>query len=124
MSCGRHHWNGTATRDALALNLVAWLSRRPEWRAMGGRNHSLPAGRPAEAPSRRRRAARSPNSAGVALMQDVLLRVVARSTEAALQRTELLTGAQEKGCWVGRGGGGGGACRGEEDDGRGHGEEG
>nr|CAB3501160.1 unnamed protein product [Digitaria exilis] len=52
------------------------------------------------------------------------LRVVARSTEAALQRTELLAGAQEKGCWVWRAGGGVGACRGEEDNVRGHGEEG
>ncbi|CAL4917042.1 unnamed protein product [Urochloa decumbens] len=44
---GRYLWNGTATRDALALDLVAWLSRRPEWRAMGGRDHFLAAGRTA-----------------------------------------------------------------------------
>ncbi|KAF8723011.1 hypothetical protein HU200_022157 [Digitaria exilis] len=44
---GRHHPNTTATRDALALDLVAWLSRRPEWRAMGGRDHFLAAGRTA-----------------------------------------------------------------------------
>jgi hypothetical protein len=44
---GRYLWNGTATRDALALDLVAWLARRPEWRAMGGRDHFLAAGRTA-----------------------------------------------------------------------------
>ncbi|CAN6288050.1 unnamed protein product [Urochloa humidicola] len=44
---GRYLWNGTATRDALALDLVAWLSRRPEWRATGGRDHFLAAGRTA-----------------------------------------------------------------------------
>ncbi|XP_062205819.1 xyloglucan galactosyltransferase KATAMARI1 homolog [Phragmites australis] len=44
---GRHLWNSTSTRDALALDLVAWLARRPEWRAMGGRDHFLVAGRTA-----------------------------------------------------------------------------
>ncbi|CAN6304965.1 unnamed protein product [Urochloa humidicola] len=44
---GRYLWNGTSTRDALAMDLVAWLSRRPEWRAMGGRDHFLAAGRTA-----------------------------------------------------------------------------
>ncbi|KAJ1295304.1 hypothetical protein BS78_01G213700 [Paspalum vaginatum] len=44
---GRYLWNGTATRDALALDLVAWLARRPEWRATGGRDHFLVAGRTA-----------------------------------------------------------------------------
>ncbi|KQJ96968.1 xyloglucan galactosyltransferase KATAMARI1 homolog [Brachypodium distachyon] len=32
-------------RDALARDLVEWLTRRPEWRAMGGRDHFLVAGR-------------------------------------------------------------------------------
>ncbi|PUZ38789.1 hypothetical protein GQ55_9G224300 [Panicum hallii var. hallii] len=44
---GRHLWNGTATRDALAADLVAWLARRPEWRAADGRDHFLAAGRTA-----------------------------------------------------------------------------
>jgi hypothetical protein len=44
---GRYLWNSTATRDALALDLVAWLARRPEWRATGGRDHFLVAGRTA-----------------------------------------------------------------------------
>ncbi|CAM0913249.1 unnamed protein product [Alopecurus aequalis] len=35
-----------ATRDALPQDLVNWLVRRPEWRAMGGRDHFLYAGRP------------------------------------------------------------------------------
>uniref|UniRef100_A0A0D9XKC1 Exostosin GT47 domain-containing protein n=1 Tax=Leersia perrieri TaxID=77586 RepID=A0A0D9XKC1_9ORYZ len=33
-------------RDALPLQLVEWLTRRPEWRAMGGRDHFLVAARP------------------------------------------------------------------------------
>ncbi|CAL4942190.1 unnamed protein product [Urochloa decumbens] len=44
---GRHMWNSTALRDALALDLVGWLARRPEWRAMGGRDHFMVAGRTA-----------------------------------------------------------------------------
>ncbi|CAN6318247.1 unnamed protein product [Urochloa humidicola] len=44
---GRHMWNGTALRDALALDLVDWLAQRPEWRAMGGRDHFMVAGRTA-----------------------------------------------------------------------------
>ncbi|XP_062205785.1 xyloglucan galactosyltransferase KATAMARI1 homolog [Phragmites australis] len=44
---GRHiiSWSGTSTRDALALDLVQWLARRPEWRTMGGRDHFFVAGR-------------------------------------------------------------------------------
>jgi xyloglucan galactosyltransferase MUR3 len=42
---GRHLWNSTAARDALAVDLVAWLARRTEWRAAGGRDHFLVAGR-------------------------------------------------------------------------------
>ncbi|KAL6839341.1 hypothetical protein ACP4OV_030838 [Aristida adscensionis] len=47
LDCGSHHWNSTSTRDALSLDLVEWLARRPEWRAMGGRDHFLAAGRTA-----------------------------------------------------------------------------
>ncbi|GJM84722.1 hypothetical protein PR202_ga00419 [Eleusine coracana subsp. coracana] len=42
---GRRLWNSTSARDALALDLVDWLSRRPEWRAAGGRDHFFAAGR-------------------------------------------------------------------------------
>ncbi|KAL6839344.1 hypothetical protein ACP4OV_030841 [Aristida adscensionis] len=43
---GRYLYNSTAaTRDALSLDLVEWLARRPEWRAMGGRDHFLVASR-------------------------------------------------------------------------------
>ncbi|KAL5223596.1 hypothetical protein ABZP36_010235 [Zizania latifolia] len=35
-----------AARDALPLDLVDWLTRRPEWRAMGGRDHFWVAARP------------------------------------------------------------------------------
>ncbi|KAL6643140.1 hypothetical protein ACP70R_021321 [Stipagrostis hirtigluma subsp. patula] len=42
---GRYLWNSTSTRDALALDLVEWLARRPEWRATGGRDHFFVAGR-------------------------------------------------------------------------------
>jgi xyloglucan galactosyltransferase MUR3 len=45
--CGRHVWNSTSLRDALALDLVAWLAQRAEWRAAGGRDHFLVAGRTA-----------------------------------------------------------------------------
>ncbi|XBI14865.1 hypothetical protein VPH35_057382 [Triticum aestivum] len=34
-----------AVRDALSRDLVDWLARRPEWRAMGGRDHFLVSGR-------------------------------------------------------------------------------
>ncbi|WVZ59192.1 hypothetical protein U9M48_009379 [Paspalum notatum var. saurae] len=45
---GRHLWKqNTSMRDALALDLVDWLARRPAWRAMGGRDHFLVAGRTA-----------------------------------------------------------------------------
>ncbi|KAF0929791.1 hypothetical protein E2562_025930 [Oryza meyeriana var. granulata] len=35
-----------AVRDALPRQLVDWLVRRPEWRAMGGRDHFMVAARP------------------------------------------------------------------------------
>jgi hypothetical protein len=44
---GRYQWNSTSMRDALGLDLVEWLARRPEWRAMGGRDHFFAAGRTA-----------------------------------------------------------------------------
>ncbi|KAG2548662.1 xyloglucan galactosyltransferase KATAMARI1 homolog [Panicum virgatum] len=44
---GRHMWNRTSLRDMLGLDLVAWLARRPQWRAMGGRDHFMVAGRTA-----------------------------------------------------------------------------
>jgi hypothetical protein len=47
---GRHLWNGTATRDALAADLAAWLARRPEWHAAGGRDHFLGSWPPAGPP--------------------------------------------------------------------------
>ncbi|KAF7027023.1 hypothetical protein CFC21_039094 [Triticum aestivum] len=34
-----------AVRDALSRDLVDWLEQRPEWRAMGGRDHFLVSGR-------------------------------------------------------------------------------
>ncbi|KAF7034376.1 hypothetical protein CFC21_045399 [Triticum aestivum] len=34
-----------AVRDALSRDLMDWLARRPEWRAMGGRDHLLVSGR-------------------------------------------------------------------------------
>ncbi|KAE8775147.1 hypothetical protein D1007_52352 [Hordeum vulgare] len=34
-----------AVRDALSRDLMDWLAQRPEWRAMGGRDHLLVAGR-------------------------------------------------------------------------------
>ncbi|KAF7020332.1 hypothetical protein CFC21_033448 [Triticum aestivum] len=34
-----------AVRDALSRDLVDWLAQRPEWRAMGGRDHFLVSGR-------------------------------------------------------------------------------
>ncbi|KAF8672687.1 hypothetical protein HU200_049383 [Digitaria exilis] len=44
---GRYMWNSTTSRDMLGLDLVGWLSQRPEWRAMGGRDHFMVAGRTA-----------------------------------------------------------------------------
>ncbi|PAN47033.1 hypothetical protein PAHAL_9G229500 [Panicum hallii] len=44
---GRHMWNSTSLRDMLGLDLVEWLARRPQWRAMGGRDHFMVAGRTA-----------------------------------------------------------------------------
>ncbi|CAN6308060.1 unnamed protein product [Urochloa humidicola] len=46
----QHLWgvNSTAReKDALSLDLVDWLTRRPEWRAMGGRDHFFLSGRTA-----------------------------------------------------------------------------
>jgi xyloglucan galactosyltransferase MUR3 len=46
----QHLWgvNSTAReKDALALDLADWLTRRPEWRAMGGRDHFFLSGRTA-----------------------------------------------------------------------------
>uniref|UniRef100_K4AJQ2 Exostosin GT47 domain-containing protein n=1 Tax=Setaria italica TaxID=4555 RepID=K4AJQ2_SETIT len=45
MDAGRYFFNATSTRDALALDLAEWLVRRPEWCAMGGRDHFMVAGR-------------------------------------------------------------------------------
>ncbi|KAJ1295306.1 hypothetical protein BS78_01G213900 [Paspalum vaginatum] len=45
LDAGRYFFNNTSTRDALALDLAAWLVQRPEWRAMGGRDHFMVAGR-------------------------------------------------------------------------------
>ncbi|CAN6288052.1 unnamed protein product [Urochloa humidicola] len=42
MDAGRYFFNSTSARDALALDLADWLMRRPEWRAMGGRDHFGP----------------------------------------------------------------------------------
>ncbi|KAL6641031.1 hypothetical protein ACP70R_019212 [Stipagrostis hirtigluma subsp. patula] len=43
---GRYLYNGTAAmRDALVLDLLEWLARRPEWQAMGGRDHFFVASR-------------------------------------------------------------------------------
>lgn len=42
----RHLWGpNTTVRDAVALDLVRWLGARPEWAAMGGRDHFMVAGR-------------------------------------------------------------------------------
>ncbi|KAG6504546.1 hypothetical protein ZIOFF_036880 [Zingiber officinale] len=41
-----HLWGtNTTVRDAVALDLVRWLRARPEWAAMGGRDHFMVAGR-------------------------------------------------------------------------------
>jgi hypothetical protein len=43
-----HHWGyDNATRDAASRDLARWLTRRPEWRRAGGRDHFLVAGRTA-----------------------------------------------------------------------------
>uniref|UniRef100_A0A0E0BBC1 Exostosin GT47 domain-containing protein n=1 Tax=Oryza glumipatula TaxID=40148 RepID=A0A0E0BBC1_9ORYZ len=43
---GRHIFHRNASvKDALSEDLVGWLTRRPEWRAMGGRDHFFVAGR-------------------------------------------------------------------------------
>ncbi|KAL6564526.1 Xyloglucan galactosyltransferase mur3 [Orobanche minor] len=42
----RYLWgHNVSTRDAASLDLVDWLTRRPEWSVMGGRDHFLVAGR-------------------------------------------------------------------------------
>ncbi|XP_038694836.1 xyloglucan galactosyltransferase MUR3-like [Tripterygium wilfordii] len=42
----RYLWgHNISTRDAASLDLVDWLTKRPEWHIMGGRDHFLVAGR-------------------------------------------------------------------------------
>lgn len=42
----RYLWGyNISTRDAASLDLVDWLVKRPEWKAMGGKDHFLVAGR-------------------------------------------------------------------------------
>ncbi|KAL8170161.1 hypothetical protein V2J09_021965 [Rumex salicifolius] len=42
----RYLWGyNISVRDAASLDLVDWLTKRPEWKAMGGRDHFLVAGR-------------------------------------------------------------------------------
>ncbi|TVU48406.1 hypothetical protein EJB05_08042, partial [Eragrostis curvula] len=44
----QHLWGHNAsTKDALSLDLARWLTRRPEWRGMGGRDHFVISGRTA-----------------------------------------------------------------------------
>ncbi|CAM0870713.1 unnamed protein product [Alopecurus aequalis] len=44
----RHLWSNNATaKDAGPLALADWLTQRPEWRAMGGRDHFVLSGRTA-----------------------------------------------------------------------------
>ncbi|XP_047043339.1 xyloglucan galactosyltransferase KATAMARI1 homolog [Lolium rigidum] len=46
LESGRFLYNhSTSVRDALQLDAIDWLVRRPEWAAMGGRDHFLVAGR-------------------------------------------------------------------------------
>lgn len=46
LDIGRHLWGyNVSVRDSTALELVRWLRSRPEWAAMGGRDHFLVAGR-------------------------------------------------------------------------------
>ncbi|EAZ25554.1 xyloglucan galactosyltransferase KATAMARI1 homolog [Oryza sativa Japonica Group] len=44
----QHLWGSNASvKDAASLELVDWLTRRPEWRSMGGRDHFVMSGRTA-----------------------------------------------------------------------------
>ncbi|XP_006649389.1 xyloglucan galactosyltransferase KATAMARI1 homolog [Oryza brachyantha] len=44
----QHLWGSNASvKDAASLDLVDWLTHRPEWRAMGGRDHFVLSGRTA-----------------------------------------------------------------------------
>lgn len=46
LDVARHLWgHNVSARDALALDLAEWLTARPEWRAVGGRDHFFVAGR-------------------------------------------------------------------------------
>ncbi|PNT67495.1 xyloglucan galactosyltransferase KATAMARI1 homolog [Brachypodium distachyon] len=46
LDAGRFLYNhSTSIRDKLQLEFIDWLVNRPEWRAMGGRDHFLVAGR-------------------------------------------------------------------------------
>ncbi|KAJ1295303.1 hypothetical protein BS78_01G213600 [Paspalum vaginatum] len=46
LDVARHLWgNNVSARDELALDLANVLAQRPEWRAMGGRDHFFVAGR-------------------------------------------------------------------------------
>ncbi|KAG0496988.1 hypothetical protein HPP92_001679 [Vanilla planifolia] len=47
LDIGRHLWTGSnvSARDASGLDLARWLTSRPEWAAMGGRDHFFVAGR-------------------------------------------------------------------------------
>ncbi|KAJ0988664.1 hypothetical protein J5N97_007020 [Dioscorea zingiberensis] len=43
---GRYQWDyNISVRDSLSLDLVNWLSSKPEWAPMGGRDHFMVAGR-------------------------------------------------------------------------------
>ncbi|KAJ6798511.1 xyloglucan galactosyltransferase KATAMARI1-like protein [Iris pallida] len=43
---GKHLWGyNTSVRDSAGLELVKWLTERPEWARMGGRDHFMVAGR-------------------------------------------------------------------------------
>ncbi|KAI3995760.1 hypothetical protein MKX01_007239 [Papaver californicum] len=46
LDISRYLWgHNTSTRDAASLALVDWLTKRPEWNVMGGKDHFLVAGR-------------------------------------------------------------------------------
>lgn len=46
LDISQYLWSSNmSVRDATAFDLVGWLSRRPEWRRMSGRDHFLVAGR-------------------------------------------------------------------------------
>ncbi|KAM2161587.1 hypothetical protein ACFX1Q_044537 [Malus domestica] len=46
LDVGRYLWDcNTSVRDASPLELVKWLSRRPEWKTMWGRDHFIVGGR-------------------------------------------------------------------------------